>query len=345
MAHHFSVHTGNGYMRMLEQYKAIHGQLGTVRFLPNHAAGSGVVYDIKPEYGQGTLQMYLLQANVMLLIYDFVLTDEMVTAFDLDDDYFELEYCIDGSMHIHERQAGEARFAANELSVSLSQAVSGNIRRSAGQAYRGVSITGSRAALPAYFGSAGIGIWNETIERMDARERAEYYLGAQASPEIASAFLQIYHCRLPVLTRALFYESKVSEILSAIVSLEIERVSDYVAISLSPHEYRQIKQIPRLLMESPEECPTLSSLSDQLGIALKRLTKGFKMLYGDTIFSYHRKQTLQQASSLLLGTDRSVSEIAYEVGYSNPSNFGVAFKKHFGMTPMQYRETSILHKR
>lgn len=345
MAHYFSVHANNGYMDMLEQYKSIHGQLGTIRFIPNHTASSGVVYDINPEYGQGTLQMYILLESVMLLIYDFVLTDEMVTAFDLNDDYFELEYCIDGSMHIHEQQAGYARFAANQLSVSLSQAVSGSIRRTAGQAYRGVSITGSRAALPAYFGSAGIGIWDETIELMDAQERAEYYLGAQASPEIAAAFLQIYHCRLPVRTRALFYESKVSEILSAIVSLEIERVSDYVAIALSPHEYEQIKRIPHLLMESPDEYPTLPSLSHRLGITLKRLTKGFKMLYGDTIYSYHRKQALQHASSLLLGTDRSVSEIAYEVGYSNPTNFGVAFKKHFGMTPMQYREASILHKR
>jgi AraC-like DNA-binding protein len=76
----------------------------------------------------------------------------------------------------------------------------------------------------------------------------------------------------------------------------------------------------------------------------KKLAKGFKMIYGDTIFRYLRKLCLQRASLLLLDTDKFISEIAYDMGYSNPSNFCYAFKKEYGMTPLQYRVSSLLKK-
>uniref|UniRef100_UPI003260E266 helix-turn-helix domain-containing protein n=1 Tax=Clostridium sp. NkU-1 TaxID=1095009 RepID=UPI003260E266 len=73
---------------------------------------------------------------------------------------------------------------------------------------------------------------------------------------------------------------------------------------------------------------------------LKKLTKGFKLVYGDTIFSYHRKFSLQRAASMLLNTEKSINDIAYEIGYSSSSNFCAAFKKQYGITPLKYRESS-----
>lgn len=342
MEHKFYINSRNGYAAMLEQYRYMHEQIGNTRFLPNHDKSKGMVYDIKPEYGKGTIQIYSLMGNVMLLIYDFVFSENIVTVFDLTDNYFEIEHCIDGCMHIEEEKAGYTCFSPNNLSLSLSQDMKGTIKRCAGEKYQGVSITANRHALSSYFGSAGVSVWNDTIEKLGEQFRSEYYLGLNTPPEIATAFMQIFNCRLPRKTRTLFYESKVMETLSMIASKEVMKHEKYDLTALTSYELQKIKEIPQILLEHPFELPSILSLSKKLAINPKKLTKGFKLVYGDTIFSYHRKFSLQRASSMLLNTDKSINEIACEIGYSNSSNFCTAFKKQYGITPLKYRESSLL---
>ncbi|MEW9054116.1 MAG: AraC family transcriptional regulator [Neobacillus sp.] len=342
MEHKFYINSRNGYVAMLEQYRVMHEQIGDARFLPNHDMRKGIVYDIKPEYGKGTIQIYNLLGNVMLLIYNFVFYEDVVTVFDLTDNYFEIEYCIDGCMYIEEEKVGDTCFGPNNLSLSLSQDMKGTIKRCAGQKYQGVSITANKHALSSYFGSTGVGVWNDTIEKLEDQLRSEYYLGLNTPPEIAAAFLQIFNCRLSEKTRTLFYESKVMETLSMIVSNEVMKYEKYELTALTPYELQKIKEIPQILLEQPFELPSILSLSKKLVINPKKLTKGFKLVYGDTIFSYHRKFSLQRASSMLLNTEKSISEIAYEIGYSSSSNFCAAFKKQYGITPLKYRESSLL---
>ncbi len=342
MEREFYINSTRGYEAMLRQYKAMHEQLGTARFLPNHDINKGIVYDIKPEYGKGTIQIYNLLGNVMLLVYDFVFSEDIVTVFDLAEDYFEIEYCIDGCMFIEEEKAGDTCFGPNNLSISLSQDMKGTIKRCAGQKYQGISITADKHALSSYFGSAGIGIWHDTIEKLGDQLRSEYYLGLNTPPEIANIFLQIFNCRLPVKSRTLFYESKVMEVFSLIVSDEMVKCEGCEIIALSPYELRKIKEIPQMLLEQPFELPNLLTLAEMLVINPKKLTKGFKRVYGDTIYNYHRKFSLQRASAMLLDTEKSINEISYEIGYSSPSNFCAAFKKQYGVTPLKYREASLL---
>lgn len=342
MGKEFHINSRNGYGAMLEQYKTMHEQIGNARFLPSHDINKAIVYDIKPTYGKGTIQIYNLLGNVMLLIYDFVFSEDIITVFDLAEDYFEIEYCIDGYMYIEEEKAGDSCFGPNTLSVSLSQDMKGRIKRCAGQKYQGVSITAIKHALPSYFGSAGIKVWHDTIENLGDQLRSEYYLGLNTPPEIANIFLQIFNCRLPVKSRTLFYESKVMEVFSLIVSDEMIKREKCDVIALNPYELQKIKEIPQMLMEQPFELPNLLSLAEKLVINPKKLTKGFKLVYGDTIFSYHRKFALNRAASMLLNTDHTINEIAYDSGYSSPSNFCAAFKKQYGVTPLKYRESSLL---
>ena len=104
-----------------------------------------------------------------------------------------------------------------------------------------------------------------------------------------------------------------------------------------PEELEKIKRIPDILMENLQNLPTVQELSNILQINKGKLTKGFKALYKDTIFSYHRKLCMHRAGAMLLNSGKSISEIALAVGYSNPSNFCTSFRKQFGMSPLQYR--------
>ena len=50
-----------------------------------------------------------------------------------------------------------------------------------------------------------------------------------------------------------------------------------------------------------------------------------------------RKMRLQRAAVLLKTTDKNVSEIAYEVGFSDPNYFSRAFHEEFGEAPSAMR--------
>ncbi len=59
---------------------------------------------------------------------------------------------------------------------------------------------------------------------------------------------------------------------------------------------------------------------------------------GQTAFSYLKELRLLRGRQLLLQTDRTVTEIAGEVGWENPSKFSSAFKSRYKIAPLTYRK-------
>jgi AraC-like DNA-binding protein len=68
-----------------------------------------------------------------------------------------------------------------------------------------------------------------------------------------------------------------------------------------------------------------------------KLSRAFRAAYGMTIFEYVRRRRMDEGRRLLRASDRSVTEIAFDVGYEYPCNVAVAFKRHFGVSPRQDR--------
>ena len=70
-----------------------------------------------------------------------------------------------------------------------------------------------------------------------------------------------------------------------------------------------------------------------------KLKKGFKELFGTTVFGFVHLKRMNFAKDLLLNSDKSSKEIAFEAGYSSPQHFNKAFKKEFKITPDRIRNT------
>ncbi|GAA3314259.1 hypothetical protein GCM10020331_006370 [Ectobacillus funiculus] len=64
----------------------------------------------------------------------------------------------------------------------------------------------------------------------------------------------------------------------------------------------------------------------------------FKSTIGYSPMQYVIRRRIGEAQSYLLATDKTVTDIAYMVGYNSASNFNNAFKKMVGMSPQRYRE-------
>jgi AraC family transcriptional activator of pyochelin receptor len=79
--------------------------------------------------------------------------------------------------------------------------------------------------------------------------------------------------------------------------------------------------------------PSLTELSRIAGINEFKLKRGFKETFHQTVFEYLSDVRLEMAKNDLLEKRKSITEIAFELGYSSLQHFSSAFRKKFGVSP------------
>ncbi|WP_322200195.1 response regulator [Acutalibacter intestini] len=97
-------------------------------------------------------------------------------------------------------------------------------------------------------------------------------------------------------------------------------------------------QVKRLLQNEYAKQWTLDELAVQMNISKAYLCTLFKQSTGQTIMDYLSKIRIYKAADLLRDPKSKVNEVGDMVGYSDPGYFTRIFKKHFGISPSQYRK-------
>lgn len=80
---------------------------------------------------------------------------------------------------------------------------------------------------------------------------------------------------------------------------------------------------------------TIKELARMVAMNECYLKKGFKAMFGTTIYDYFQKERMERARFLLDEKGLPVSEVAVMMGYSCISHFSTAFKKHTGLKPCE----------
>ena len=101
-----------------------------------------------------------------------------------------------------------------------------------------------------------------------------------------------------------------------------------------------IKQIVEAEYGNPNLC--MQMLADNVHLSASYISKLFKETEGISLSDYWLERRMREASRQLAETDTLVKEIALSVGFVNENYFFTVFKKHFNMTPNEYRRTSQL---
>ena len=90
-----------------------------------------------------------------------------------------------------------------------------------------------------------------------------------------------------------------------------------------------------ILLEHIHQPITIKTLSRKVAINECYLKKGFKEVFGTTIFDFYQSQRMEHAKYLLYEKKLSVTEVSASLGYSSISHFSTAFKKHTGIKPCE----------
>ncbi len=97
----------------------------------------------------------------------------------------------------------------------------------------------------------------------------------------------------------------------------------------------KISKAREILLQHIGDPITIRELSRKVAINECYLKKGFKEMFGTTIFDFYQNQRMEHARYLLYEKGLSVSEVSHLLGYSSISHFSTAFKKHTGLKPCE----------
>lgn len=97
----------------------------------------------------------------------------------------------------------------------------------------------------------------------------------------------------------------------------------------------KIMRAREVLLQHIGEPITIKELSRKVAINECYLKKGFKELFGTTIFDFYQGQRMEHAKYLLYEKGLSVTEVSALLGYSSISHFSTAFRKQTGLKPCE----------
>ena len=83
---------------------------------------------------------------------------------------------------------------------------------------------------------------------------------------------------------------------------------------------------------------SIAEVAESVDFSESHFMRYFKENMGTSFIDYLKEYRLTMASRLLIASDATILSVAEEVGFDNLSYFNRAFKKHYGVTPSQYRK-------
>ncbi len=98
--------------------------------------------------------------------------------------------------------------------------------------------------------------------------------------------------------------------------------------------YLEFSRVVENNIFSPISIEELAFISNK---SLSSFKREFKKVYKETPARYIKKRRLHRAAELLASPDDSISRIAFQCGFQDPSTFSVVFQEEFGVTPTKYR--------
>ncbi|TLV03192.1 helix-turn-helix domain-containing protein [Dyadobacter luticola] len=88
--------------------------------------------------------------------------------------------------------------------------------------------------------------------------------------------------------------------------------------------------------------PTVTMMADQLNTSPRYLSDLLKQETGKTAMELIHIFLISEAKNMLMGSDQTVAETAYQLGFENPPYFSRLFKKEVGVSPVQFKNSLVV---
>jgi AraC-like DNA-binding protein len=110
------------------------------------------------------------------------------------------------------------------------------------------------------------------------------------------------------------------------------------------HDLRRFEPVMRVFEASEFRNFSVPELARLTGLGRVRFSTEFKRVFGLPPAKYIMRKRLERARYMLLNTDRTLEDVADELGFSDAFHFSKAFKAGIGFSPRQFRASRSLNQ-
>lgn len=135
-----------------------------------------------------------------------------------------------------------------------------------------------------------------------------------------------------------FLRIKAEELICRLL-MELEKREEKHLYALNSHDIQTIYRVKEQMLEHLETPPIINELAVSANMSSSKLKRLFKQIFGNSIFNYYQGFRMKEAARLLKEEKLSVSDVGYQLGFTNLSHFSRVFKGHTGINPKQYSRT------
>ena len=125
-----------------------------------------------------------------------------------------------------------------------------------------------------------------------------------------------------------------------VFAIEIERDNQSSFIIFQgqkQHEDDLVKKAQEYIEKNYQEKITVDELASMFAISRRNLERRFKKVTFNSVIEYTQRVRIEAAKMSLERTRENVNEAMYKAGYSDTKAFRTTFKKHTGISPLEYR--------
>ncbi len=275
--------------------------------------------------------------NIRIGYGDIALKQQMELGFESDFETVEMHFLLSGSSKIHsDSPIQQLNIESNQHNIFYANGFRGKVNVWAHKAYKFFEINLVPQFFSKYLPQQGQQFY-EFLKNINNHVSAcinpgNYYM----TPKMHFIIREMIQCPYQGIFKKMFLEAKVIELLM----LQLEQISHdkQTDLSIPKADREKIYAVKEILNKNLEQTTTLANLAKQVGTNEFTLKKGFKALFGTTVFGYWNTLKMEKAKDMLLHQDIPISQISQQIGYKNPQHFTTAFKKKYGMVPSQLKK-------
>lgn len=293
---------------------------------------SHIVYQLNVKDGHGTASVYPVLPGVEIVCLD-IRARRYTPSLLNRDRVLELNHCYEGRLECIMSDGCLQYMSEGDLLLSMESNHSSMIELPLGY-YRGIvvmlELNVLAGEMPRLLPEIPIDI-GELGKRFFAQD--DCFL-IQAKEELRHIYSGMY--TVPAEARSGYFRLKAMELL--IYLYYFDPANEKQKKAYGRQQVETVKQIQKQITAEPGRRFTIEDLARQHCVSPTVLKSNFKGVYGMSIAAYMKEYRIRQAASLLRETQKSVAEIAAEMGYESQSKFGVAFKEIMKVSPLEYRK-------
>lgn len=302
----------------------------------NHVYSFETLRECPEDLGKGFIREIELRSGFKLVIEDFRFQQNLLCNDEVEPSPLDFSFCVLG------RCKGTLRGVKDDLimgpeesSLFFAPEVKGTMDYPAGERMLFVIIWIELPAFQSFLGGEFDQIPAALRGIVDGSDENLFNRIGSMTASMKMTVHQILNCPYQGLTKKMYLEGKAIELISHQLAQFIydEKVPKKTLI-LRPDDIERIYEARDILIRNMDNPPSLLELARQVGLNDTKLKRGFRQIFNATVFGCLHAQRMERAILLLQDGKVNVTEVAYEVGYSNPGNFTRAFARHFGCNPL-----------